>query len=53
MKAAIANGTYHPFTGPLKKQDGIDWLAEGDVADDGTLAGMSFYVEGIEGDIPN
>ena len=22
------------------------------VADDGTLAGMNFYVEGIEGDIP-
>ena len=52
MKAAIAAGTYHPFTGPLKKQDGSDWLAEGEVADDGTLAGMNFYVEGIEGDIP-
>ena len=53
MKAAIADGSYHPFTGPLKKQDGTDWLAEGEVADDGTLAGMNFYVEGIEGDIPN
>lgn len=52
LKAAIAEGTYHPFTGPLKKQDGSDWLAEGEVADDGTLAGMSFYVEGITGDIP-
>lgn len=52
MKAAIADGSYHPFTGPLKKQDGSDWLAEGEVADDGTLAGMNFYVEGITGDIP-
>ncbi|MBY6067188.1 BMP family ABC transporter substrate-binding protein [Leisingera aquaemixtae] len=52
IKDSIANGTYHPFTGPLKKQDGSDWLAEGEVADDGTLAGMNFYVEGIEGDIP-
>ncbi len=52
MKDAIAAGTYHPFTGPLKKQDGSDWLAEGEVADDGTLAGMGFYVEGIVGDIP-
>ncbi|WP_170395335.1 BMP family ABC transporter substrate-binding protein [Ruegeria arenilitoris] len=52
MKAAIADGSYHPFTGPLKKQDGSDWLAEGETADDGTLAGMNFYVEGLEGDIP-
>ncbi|AVO39037.1 BMP family ABC transporter substrate-binding protein [Pukyongiella litopenaei] len=52
LKAAIADGSYHPFTGPLKKQDGSDWLAEGETADDGTLAGMNFFVEGIEGDIP-
>ncbi|WP_424831348.1 BMP family ABC transporter substrate-binding protein [Ruegeria sp.] len=52
MKAAMAAGEYHPFTGPLKKQDGSDWLAEGEVADDGTLAGMNFYVEGLEGEIP-
>ncbi|MGR3541142.1 MAG: BMP family ABC transporter substrate-binding protein [Hasllibacter sp.] len=48
----IAAGDYHPFTGPIAKQDGTPWLAEGETADDGTLAGMNFYVEGIEGDIP-
>ncbi|MRU14522.1 BMP family ABC transporter substrate-binding protein [Roseovarius sp. A21] len=53
LKEAMANGDYHPFTGPLKKQDGSDWLAEGEVADDGTLLGMDFYVEGLTGDIPN
>ena len=53
LKEAMANGEYHPFTGPLKKQDGSDWLAEGDVADDGTLLGMDFYVEGISGELPN
>ncbi len=52
LKAAMAAGEYHPFTGPLKKQDGSDWLAEGETADDGTLAGMNFYVEGLEGEIP-
>lgn len=52
LKDSIASGEYHPFTGPIKKQDGSDWLAEGEVADDATLAGMNFYVEGIEGDIP-
>jgi len=50
---SIAAGTYHPFTGPLNKQDGSVWLADGEVADDGTLAGLGFYVEGIDGDIPN
>ena len=52
LKAALADGSYHAFTGPLNKQDGTPWLAEGETADDGTLAGMNFYVEGIEGDIP-
>ncbi|WP_291726491.1 BMP family ABC transporter substrate-binding protein [Leisingera sp. F5] len=52
IKETIANGSYHPFTGPIKKQDGSDWLAEGETADDGTLAGMNFYVEGLDGDIP-
>lgn len=52
MAAAIGAGTYHPFTGPLNKQDGSVWLKDGEVADDGTLAGMAFYVEGIVGDIP-
>jgi len=49
----LAAGTIHSFTGPIKKQDGSPWLAAGEIADDGTLAGMSFYVEGIEGDLPN
>ncbi|MFK7753361.1 MAG: BMP family ABC transporter substrate-binding protein [Sedimentitalea sp.] len=53
MQAAIADGSYHPFTGPINKQDGSPWLAAGETADDGTLAGMGFYVEGVEGDIPN
>ncbi|MEP2718328.1 BMP family ABC transporter substrate-binding protein [Pseudophaeobacter sp.] len=52
MKAALADGSYHAFTGPINKQDGSAWLADGEVADDGTLAGMNFFVEGIEGDIP-
>ena len=53
MVESMRDGSYHPFTGPINKQDGSVWLAEGEVADDGTLAGMGFYVEGIEGDIPN
>ncbi len=53
MIAAITAGEYHPFTGPINNQDGTPWLADGEVADDGTLAGMTFYIEGITGSVPN
>ena len=52
LKAKIASGEYHPFTGPLKKQDGSDWLAEGQTASDDDLRGMNFYVEGITAPMP-
>ena len=52
LRDSIAAGTYHPFTGPINKQDGSVWLADGVVAPDGDLLGMGFYVEGITGDIP-
>ena len=53
LRDALADGSYHAFTGPLNKQDGSAWLAEGETADDGTLAGMNFYVEGLTAQIPN
>lgn len=53
LRDALASGEYHAFTGPLNKQDGTPWLAEGEIADDGTLAGMGFYVEGIEAEFPS
>jgi len=53
LSDSIAAGEYHPFTGPVNKQDGSVWLADGETSDDGTLLGMNFYVEGITGDIPN
>jgi len=53
MIAAITGGTYHPFTGPINKQDGTPFLAEGEVATDEQLVTMNFYVEGMTGDIPS
>ena len=52
LRDSLADGSYHAFTGPVNKQDGSAWLAAGETADDGTLAGMNFYVEGITGDVP-
>lgn len=51
-EAAIISGELKPFTGPLNKQDGSAWLAEGESADDGTLLGLSFFVEGVDGELP-
>ncbi len=52
VRDGIGDGSLHPFTGPIRKQDGSDWLADGATAPDGDLLGMNFYVEGISGDIP-
>ncbi len=48
----IAKGKRHPFTGPIKKQDGSLWLKEGETASDKDLLSMNFYVEGLEGTLP-
>ncbi|AXC49758.1 BMP family ABC transporter substrate-binding protein [Paracoccus suum] len=53
VKDALAKGELHPFTGPLKKQDGSDWLADGQKATDEELSGMNFFVEGITAQLPS
>jgi simple sugar transport system substrate-binding protein len=52
LRDKIAAGEYHPFTGPLNKQDGSAWLAEGQTASDQELSSMNFYVEGITAPMP-
>jgi basic membrane protein A and related proteins len=51
-KDKISKGELHPFTGPLKKQDGSEFLKAGEKIADKDLSGMNFYVEGIEGVLP-
>ena len=48
-KEAIIAGDLHPFTGPLHDQAGNLVLADGETMDDGTMLGMSFFVEGVIG----
>ena len=45
-------GTINPFTGPINRQDGSEWVKAGEIAPLGDLLGMNFYVEGIEGSVP-
>ena len=50
---SIRTGAFHPFTGPIYNQAGELVVPEGEVADDGMLAGMMFYVKGIDDEVPN
>lgn len=50
--AKIKSGELKPFTGPIKKQDGSEWLKAGEHADDKTLLGMNFYVAGVDDKLP-
>lgn len=52
MEEKIRTGAFHPFTGPIFKQDGSQAAAEGEVLDDGTLLGMNWYVKGIDDKLP-
>ncbi|WP_281684132.1 BMP family ABC transporter substrate-binding protein [Thalassobaculum salexigens] len=51
-EAKITSGEFHPFTGPIYKQDGTLAVEEGKVLDDGTLLGMNWYVQGIDDSLP-
>ena len=51
-QAKITSGAFHPFTGPITKQDGSPAAAAGEVLDDGTMAGMNWYVKGIDDKLP-
>jgi simple sugar transport system substrate-binding protein len=52
-KSAILTGSFHPFAGPVKLQDGSIKIPEGQVISEDELWGMKFYVEGVDGQLPN
>jgi basic membrane protein A and related proteins len=52
VKAKIVAGEFHPFTGPLNKQDGTPFLKASEKISDKDLSGMTFYVQGIDGALP-
>ena len=52
IKSAITKGEYFAFTGPIKDNTGKLQLEEGEIADDGHLNSMMYYVEGIDAKVP-
>jgi len=51
-KAAISDGSFKVFSGPLVDSTGKEVLKAGESADDKMLGGLSFYVKGVEGKVP-
>ncbi|WP_422365330.1 BMP family ABC transporter substrate-binding protein [Pelagibius sp.] len=47
VRKGILDGSHHPFTGPIKGQDGKERIAAGETMDDGALLSMDWYVEGV------
>ena len=51
-QADIESGAFHPFQGPIDAQDGTPLVAAGDTMADGDMLGLSVFVEGVVGSIP-
>jgi len=51
-EADIKAGKFHPFTGPIKDNEGKERVAAGKTIDDATLNKMDYYVEGVQGKLP-
>lgn len=47
----IRAGTFHPFTGPIKTNEGKDVIASGTLSDE-QLGKMDYYVAGVVGKVP-
>ncbi|WP_425087430.1 BMP family ABC transporter substrate-binding protein [Stappia sp.] len=52
MTDKIRSGEFHPFTGPIFKQNGEVAVEDGIILDDGALLGMNWYVKGIDDQLP-
>ncbi|WP_430459711.1 BMP family ABC transporter substrate-binding protein [Thalassolituus sp. LLYu03] len=51
-QAALKAGTLKPFTGPIKDNQGNVVVAAGHTLTDAELAGVNWYIEGIDATIP-
>lgn len=52
VTSSIADGSMHPFQGPIKDQSGKIVVEAGSSLSDKDLLGMTYYVEGVLGKIP-
>ena len=51
LRTEIAEGTFHPFSGPIYKQDGSKVIGKGERLSDKDLLSMNYFVKGVQGKI--
>jgi basic membrane protein A and related proteins len=51
-KAEIVAGKFHPFSGPIKGNDGTTRVPAGKTLSDKEVDSINWYVEGVEGKVP-
>ncbi len=52
IKASIVDDSFHPFQGPVRNQAGEVMVPEGETMTDEELTTMEWYVEGVQGKVP-
>jgi basic membrane protein A and related proteins len=52
VEGDIRAGRFHPFTGPMKDNEGKERLPAGTTISDEALLKMDYYVEGVQGRMP-
>ena len=52
VKKGLTDGSFVIWKGPLKDNAGKEILADGVNADDKFLAGINYYIQGVEGQVP-
>lgn len=52
VRSGLKAGTLQIWKGPVVSNDGKELLADGVVADDAFLAGVNFYIKGVDGKVP-
>ena len=53
VKAKINSGEFHPFTGPIKTNEGKEAVKAGETLPDDKLVTINYYVDGVVGKVPN
>lgn len=53
MEDAIRTGKHHPFQGPITNQAGEVMVKDGETLGDDKLLSMDWYVQGVQGRLPN
>ena len=52
VRDGIIDGSIHSFAGPINNQAGEEVIKVGEHIPDGDLLGMNWYVEGVQGELP-